>query len=128
MTYDGPNGGGYGPSWPEGTVQITTVPGSKTRRQFSTIYLPAIGGFGPYNAIFEFVCDKVDFVEMVAGVGCGQGALTVGPVIGPDGFLVSPAVDISDDSSFELIVNEGFNSSGCVSVVETETRVVFTKN
>jgi hypothetical protein len=123
LVYEESDPGGYGPAWPEGDVDITVFPGSTTKREFSTIYLPGIGGFGPYQAVFDIVCDKVVFEGMVSGVGCGGGSLTVGPIPGMD----SPA-DITDDSQIVLYMNEGFNTAGCASVSANMVKVVLTKN
>lgn len=127
MTYEGAVGTGYGVPFNEQTVTLSTVAGSSTLRRFSAVYLPEIGGFGPYAVTIDFVCDKADFIGMTSGVGCGQGSIALGPVIGPDGFPVSPAVDITNDASFKIVLNEGFMTSGCGSLSATETTVVFTK-
>ncbi len=127
VTFEGAAGTGYGLPFAEGTYTLSTVAGSSTRRTMDVVYLPAIGGFGPYSFDFDFVCDKADFLGMTAGVGCGMGSLMMGPITDENGFLVSPAVDISDDSQFKLLINEGANTSGCASVSATETTVVFTK-
>ncbi|MFK7806507.1 MAG: hypothetical protein AB8F74_01780 [Saprospiraceae bacterium] len=128
-TFDGAAGGGYGVPFAEGTYTLSTVAGSSTQREFSVTYLPQIGGFGPYSFTIDFVCDKTDVIGMVSGVGCVSGSLTIGAVIDPDsGLKVSPAVDIADDSSFSIIMNEGTETTGCAAISETMTRVVFTKN
>ncbi|MEL6389609.1 MAG: hypothetical protein AAFQ02_05570 [Bacteroidota bacterium] len=127
VTFDGPAGGGYGVPFTEGVYSLSTVSGSSTQRQFSVTYLPGIGGFGPYTFIVDFVCDKTDVIGMVAeGLGCGGGSLTIGPVV-QDGLNVGLPVDISDDSSFSIVMNEGTNPAGCGAISATETRVVFTK-
>lgn len=127
LTYEGAVGTGYGVPFDPQTVTLRTVSGSSTKRSFSAVYLPGIGGFGPYTSTIDFVCDKVDFLGMTSGIGCGQGSIALGPVKDADGFNVSPAVDINDDSSFKVILDEGFMTSGCASLSTTQTTLVFTK-
>lgn len=128
LTYEGAAGTGYGVPFAAQNVTLSTVAGSSTRRTFSAIYLPGIGGFGPYPVNFDFVCDKVDFLGMTAaGLGCGQGSIGLGPVKDASGFNVSPAVDINNDSQFKIILDEGFATAGCGSLSTTQTTLVFTK-
>jgi hypothetical protein len=126
LTYEGSAGTGYGLPFPPQTVTLSTVAGSSTQRTFSSVFLTNYN-FGPFPAFIDFVCDKVDFLSLQSNVGCGQGNIGLGPVKDANGFNVSPAVDITNDASFKVILNEGFNSGGCSSVTPTETTLVFTK-
>ena len=124
LSYDGPAGGGYGIPFSEGTVTLTTVEGSSTRRSMGPLtYLPGIGGFGPYDATFDFVCTFTQMEDLDSGLGCGAGSIILGNVPGSE-----QPVDITDDSVIRITVDEGKSTGGCGSISATATVVVLTKN
>lgn len=128
VAFEGDAGTDYGVPFDEGIVTLSTVAGSSTKRTFEVTYLPGIGGFGPYPVNFDILCDQSIFLSMIAdGLGCGQGSLTMGPVLDDNKRAIGVALDIADDSTFKLFFNEGTNTAGCSGVSETMTTAVFTK-
>ena len=129
LTIDGPTGLGYGPGYSDQVVTIVPVPGSSTLRSFSTLVLEAIGGFGPYDTIFDIVCDQAVYQLMDTGsLGCGGGGIQFGPARDASGAVITEPLDLNDDSQIVLFFNEGFANGGCPGQTgETMTRMVLTK-
>lgn len=117
-------------SYEAGTVvTVESIPGSTTKRRFSSLILPAIGGYGPYTSIFDLVCDKAEFEIMDSdGLGCGNGGILFGPVVDDNGIPVGAPIDLNDDSVIKLLVNEAFANGGCAALGGgTETTIILTK-
>ncbi len=129
LTIDGDTGLGYGPGYADQAVTITPVPGSSTRRTFSTVVLDEIGPFGPFATTFDIVCDQAVFTLMdTAGLGCGGGGIQFGPALDANGVPITEPLDLDDDSQIVLFFNEGFASGGCGGQTgETMTRMVLTR-
>lgn len=106
LSYDPPidPNSGFGESLVEGTVTLTTVPGSTTQRQFDATYLQVFGGFAVTVAI-DFVCDKVVLLKTDTGVGCDDNILFV------QGAEVFP-VDINDPNAV-IKVQYDEKTAGC---------------
>lgn len=92
-------------------VTLETVEGASTKRQFSAVYLEALGiGQPPTTVSFSLSCDVV-IVD--SGIDtfllCVQSAptITLGPAEVPSNF------DITDDSFFELTLTEYVTDGGC---------------
>lgn len=129
LTIDGATGLGYGPGYSDQVVTISAVAGSSTLRSFSTLVLEAIGGFGPYDTVFDIVCDQAVYQLMdTGGLGCGGGGIQFGPAMDANGAVITEPLDLNDDSQIVLFFNEGFASGGCAGQTgETATRMVLTK-
>ena len=108
-----PSGGnGYGPAYEDGaTVEIVTVPGSTTLREFSSTLLPAIGGFTGTTR-FDIICDRAALLSGNTGVGCG-GTIIFGPAFDANGVELSEPLNLNDDSQIILFVNEGAAPGNC---------------
>jgi len=125
ISFDGdPSGLGYGTPYVAGdTVEISPVTGSSTRRTFPTSWL----GFDSSTG-FDLVCEVVVFEGFDLGAGCGDGTIQFGPIVDGNGDQVNPLVDLTDDSSFNLLFNQGFNSGGCGNVMgSTMTNMILTR-
>ncbi len=110
VTYEVEPSGAFGPAFgaEPGTVEVTTVSGSSTKRAFELVYLKDLGiGNGPSTITVDFVCDFVVLAGDVDGqLSCGGDAITIGP-----GDPVP--VDLNDDSSFVVNMVEFKNDGGC---------------
>lgn len=131
LSYEGDAGLGYGVPYESGsTVEVTAVPGSSTLREFSSIILPGIGGYGPYTTRFDLVCDKAVFELMTAdGLGCISGnSIMFGPALDENKIAIGGDIDLADDSVIKLVLNEGLGNGGCAGQTgETATVLVLTK-
>ena len=87
-----------------GTVTLTTVSGSTTKRQFDAVIFDNFGGFD-ITVQMEFLCDKVAYLETNTGVGCG-GDILLKP--GPN-----QDADINNDSEIILHYVEDTDAGGC---------------
>jgi len=106
LTYDPPldPNAGFGESLVEGTVTLTNVPGSTTKRQFGATYLQVFGGFA-VTVTIDFVCVNVVMVDTNTGVGCTDDIVFV------QGAQVFP-IDITDPNA-DIIVQYDEKTSGC---------------
>lgn len=116
------DGFGYGPPYSEVNVTVTTVFNSQTLRSFSTLVLPGIGGFGPYETTFDIECEQATYQKMESnGLGCGTGEITFGPAFNEDGDQITAPLDIEDDSEIILYFDPSFTDGGCPSMQELPT-------
>lgn len=132
LTVDGSAGLDYGPPYTEQVVTIVAVPGdvvTDNLRSFSSLVLPDIGGFGPYETTFQIECDKALYLLMdTNGLGCGGGGIKFGPAFDSNDQQITALIDIDDDSEIVLFFNPGYNDGGCIGMNgETEVKMVLTK-
>ncbi len=102
----------------KGEVMLTTIPGSSTKRQFTTTWLP--NAF-PLDAlvVFDIVCDVTVFETFDSGAGCGNGNIIIGPG--------DPApIDINDDSEIRINIIDYFKDGGC-GVPQIPKTIILTK-
>ncbi len=109
---------GFGYPFARGDVMITTVPGSSTKRQFSSIWLPGVVNLGA-TVVFDIVCDITVFEGYDSGLGCGGGSVVIGPG--------APApIDINDDSEIRINIIDYFKDGGC-GVPQIPKTIILTK-
>ena len=101
-------------------VQVTTVAGSSTLREFAWSYLPDTYNFDGQVTRFDFVCDQVQVSTTDTGVGCGSGTITIAE-------NAPTPVDITDDSSFEMDLIEYATTGGCTKDGSGVMKLKFTK-
>jgi hypothetical protein len=87
--------GGWDESLVPGPVELKTVAGSSTKRQFDAVFLDVFGGFD-VTVELDFVCDQVVLVDLDSGVGCGNNITLLGDGLGQP-------VDISDKDAVLII-------------------------
>lgn len=102
--------GAYPLGEPGKQIEITTVSGSSTLREFQFVWIEA-GGFGqaPSTMRFDLVCDITTVAgEVDGGLTCGAGAVTLGPDADNN-----QAFDLGDDSEILLAFEEYVSDGGC---------------
>ncbi len=108
---------GFGYPMNTETVELTTVSGSTTKRQFVSNW----AGYTDVTYTIDFVCDFVEFLPAGTGLGCGGGEIT----LGPDTDVVS-SVDISNDSEIRITFLDYVTDGGC-GVPPTSKTLILTK-
>lgn len=102
------------------TVDLRTVSGSTTRRQFALgerLWLPTYG-FNLGNATLTFSCDVVTSSNLTNSASCGSG---------PVGAIQSGVAtfDLTDDTTWTIVYND-FATGGCLGETK-EFSLIFTK-
>jgi len=112
--------GAFGAAFEDQDVTVSLVDGSPTKRSFDAIYLEALAiGNGPATIIFDLVCNiVVPDASQNSGLACA-GGIAFNPPATPAAF------NIDDDSSFDVIINEGLSDCGAA---DTDITLTFTKN
>jgi len=96
---------GYDYPFMKGEVILSTVPGSSTKRQFNTTWLPNAFPKAA-TVIFDIVCDVVVFETFDSGAGCGNGSIIIGPG--------APApIDITNDNEIRINIIDYQKDGGC---------------
>jgi len=125
LSYDDAGGdptAGFGTPFPAGDVEVTTVPGSTTLRQFSAQWGCDIGCFDVDPLTFDFVCTEVVVLDWDSGLACGGGSIT----IVQDGSRPSPVADLADDSVIVLNIIE-YQDDGECGIDPAPKTIVLTK-
>lgn len=95
-----------------------------TSRTFSAIYLEGISAtFPSLNIEFSLVCNSVIVDESVSGLACAgaESNINVGPAITPGTYVAT------DDSVFEVTINEYYTQDGNCGCTPYDTTFRFTK-
>ncbi len=113
-----PNPGGFGPIFGDPAPPVTLVAGGSTVRSFDFTYLPGIGGFAQ-TITFDLLCNITRVRLRDTGLGCGSGAITIGP--GSEDGIMS----LTDDSEITITLINYVTDGGCgVGAYENVIRLV----
>ncbi len=103
-------------------VELKTVSGSATRRQFEITYIPDNTNVrSKMNFVFDLVCDQIVVGTINTNYGCAAGTtVTLGPSTGT-------TFDRNNDSSLTIYYREFARSGGCPGVTPTAIGIKLTK-
>ena len=107
LSYVGDAEAGFGVPFPEGNVTVEANKPSNTRRKFSALWAPGIGGFDVGAIGFDIVCDFIVFEFLDTGLACGGGSITLAPGAS------SPISSLTDDGEILINIIEYEDDGGC---------------